>query len=166
MQVFVRQITTYILLLPHVILMPRLDGEFKLFHVVVLSAKEKHAAGLLSRITLFAHTQSHMANRHCATTYTWTYGKMCTSVREPLAEALPTPIFKKQYYLKRKWTNRKDCIRWPVGRWWTDEKRGKDKVWLPPTHVHSEKCDGWSYWSAHWLLSFSQSGGLDSPVLQ
>lgn len=91
----------------------------------------------------------------------------------------PHPFLKKQYYLRRKWTNRKDCIRWPVGRWWADEKRGKDKVWLPPTHVHSERCDGWSYWSAHWLSdwqsdwhcltdtdSSSRSGGLDSLVLQ
>lgn len=40
-RVLVGQMETYVLLLPHVILMPRLNGEIELFHVLILSAKGK-----------------------------------------------------------------------------------------------------------------------------
>lgn len=93
MRFFVRQITTYVLLLPHVILMPRLDGEFKLFHVIVLSAKEKHTAGLLgSPFLVYSHTVAHSQQVPCNNLH-MNLWKMCASVKEPLAEALSTPTF-------------------------------------------------------------------------
>lgn len=39
--VLVGQMETYVLLLSHVVLMPRLDGEIELWHVLILSAKVK-----------------------------------------------------------------------------------------------------------------------------
>lgn len=121
--VFVRQITTYVVWLPHVIHMPRLDGEFKIFHVIALSAKKKHTAESgSSPFPVCSH--SRISPTGTGQQLSHELMEISTLAREPLAEALPTPLplFFFKNYLKKKWTNRQDCIRWAVGPRWTDEK--------------------------------------------
>lgn len=83
--VLVGQVETYVLLLPHVILMPRLNGEIELFHVLILSANVKTHSSFTQQPFPCLHTVTHSKQAVCN-------NLSLNSVRAPLAE--PQPIKK------------------------------------------------------------------------